>query len=284
MKANLLLCLLPCLIESFEIQSTGIPPIATPFNDSTALINYQDTFKIKNFSQVYAIEVLNNETKELFVRLFQYELVEGEGLIVGGLNLSQCQTYKSLVVRIIDGRNQGFYIYSILGINKYTSEVFSIQQEDCSIESNTIKLVIVTTVLFVLVALIICVIWCIIKRNFNKKNVKISNKNDRSENHATKTPDIKRRPGTKFDPYYDYDDPDVQRIYRLPNGDTKEWLNETTYEIRERGGRRIVKESNGSVNGENDYSDENDSASGDDNYYKDNDLNEENVNVNRDNK
>jgi len=132
MKANILLCLLPCLIESFEIKSTGIPPIAKPFNDSAALINYQDSFKIKNFSQVYVyqvyvIEVLNNETKELFARLFQYELVEGKDLIVGGLNLSQWQTYKSLVVRIINGRD------------KYTSEVCSIQQEDCSIESNTIK-------------------------------------------------------------------------------------------------------------------------------------------------
>ena len=274
MKANLLLCLLPCLIESFEIQSTGIPPIATPFNDSTALINYQDTFKIKNFSQVYAIEVLNNETKELFVRLFQYELVEGEGLIVGGLNLSQCQTYKSLVLELKLKRN------------RYYSEVFSIQQEDCSIEPNTINLIIVTSVLFVLVAIIICVFWCVIKRNFKKKKVKISSKNNRSDSQDTKTPELKRRPGSKFDPYDDpddpYDDPDVQRIERLPNGDIKEWLNETTYEIRERGGGRIVKESNGYINGENDYSDESDSASGDDDYYKDNDPNEENVN--KDNK
>merc|ERR1712012_317630 len=149
-------------------------------------------------------------------------------------------------------------------------------------ESNTINLVIVTTVLFLLVAIIICVIWCVIKRNLKKKNVKISSKNDRSDSQDTKTPDIKRRPGKKFDPYYDYDDPDVQRIERLPNGDIKEWLNETTYEIRERGGGRIVKESNGYINGENDYSDESDSASGDDDYYKDNDPNEENVN--KDNK
>ena len=128
MKANLLLCLLPCLIDSFEVNSTGIPPIATPINDSFALINYQDSFKIKFFSEVYAIEILDIESNAFFARIFQdeifypttqelipYELVEGEDLIVGGLNLSQCQTYKSLVVRMKDKRkhNSSSELFSI---------------------------------------------------------------------------------------------------------------------------------------------------------------------------
>ena len=55
------LLFIPSLSYSFDVEETGKPPVITPVNDSFVKINYQEAFKIKDFSKVDKIEFYSTQ-------------------------------------------------------------------------------------------------------------------------------------------------------------------------------------------------------------------------------
>ena len=108
------LLFIPSLSYSFDVEETGKPPVITPVNDSFVKINYQEAFKIKDFSKVDKIEFYSTqpgrEKSEYFALAGHYDhswidesqrliqpLVEGVDLFA---RMNPCKTYHFLYVRI----------------------------------------------------------------------------------------------------------------------------------------------------------------------------------------
>ena len=116
----LILFFLPSLSYSFDVKKTGRSPVLTPVNDSFVLVNYQEAFIIKDFSEVLKIEFYNiqqeKEKSEYFALAENYQpqqspfiddnnrlvqpLVEGADLLA---TMNPCKTYNYLYVRISSG-------------------------------------------------------------------------------------------------------------------------------------------------------------------------------------